>query len=138
MELPPEAVADLLAHDATEVRPATRLAVGVAQNEATATATWRGSAEPVALPGSGPLTLTTTGDVPSVAGQGDGDLTFTAGALSLDLALGAADPAATAPASLAVDCVLAEDAPGQGLLATVPVGTTTPGRAPRRPRPCPG
>ena len=127
VELPEAAVADLVARDAAEVRPATRLAVGVAQNEATATATWRGSAEPVALPASGPLTLTTTGDVPSVAGRSDGDLAFTAGALALDLALGAADPAATGPGSLTVDCVLAEGAPDEGLLATVPVGSQTPG-----------
>ncbi|WP_217252198.1 DUF6801 domain-containing protein [Streptomyces sp. AC602_WCS936] len=140
VELPPEAVADLTARDATEVRAATRLDVGVAQNAATATATWRGSAEPVALPGSGPLTLVTTGDVPSVAGRSDGDLTFSAGALAIDLALGAAAPATTDPATtgpaaagpspgpgpLTVDCTLAEDAPERGLLATVPVGTDGP------------
>ncbi|MZD52298.1 hypothetical protein, partial [Streptomyces sp. SID5606] len=123
---------------AGEVRAATRLEVAVAQGTAGAKATWRGGAEPVALPESGPLTLVSKGDVPSVAGRGDGDLTFTAGALSIDLALDAAnppaaDPAATATAahadaagprsgSLTVDCTLAEDAPGQGLLATVPVG----------------
>ncbi|WP_217165188.1 DUF6801 domain-containing protein [Streptomyces sp. AC512_CC834] len=129
VELPEEAVADLTALDATGIRAATRLTVGVAQNAATATATWRGSAEPVALPESGPLTLVAKGDVPSVAGRGDGDLTFSAGALAVDLALEAADPAvsdpgaATAPGSLTVDCTLAEDAPDQGLLATVPVGT---------------
>ncbi|MGC0377499.1 DUF6801 domain-containing protein [Streptomyces sp. SAI-229] len=127
VELPAEAVADLTARGAAEVRPATRLAVGVAQSEAKATATWRGSAEPVPLPASGPLTLTTTGDVPSVAGRGDGDLTFTAGGLAIDLTPGPADPAAAAPGSLTVDCSLAEDAPDQGLLATVPVGTGAPG-----------
>lgn len=128
VELPAEAVADLTARDAAEVRAATSLAVGVAQNTATAAVTWRGSAEPVALPGSGPLTLVTRGDVPSVAGRSDGDLTFSAGALAIDLALGAADPATADPGSLTVDCTLAEDAPGQGLLATVPVGTD--GQAP--------
>ncbi|MFC8391831.1 MULTISPECIES: DUF6801 domain-containing protein [unclassified Streptomyces] len=130
VELPAEAVADLTAREAAEVRAATRLAVGVAQNAATATATWRGSAEPVTLPASGPLTLTTKGDVPSVAGRSDGDLTFTAGDLAIDLALGTTDPADTAaadPGSLTVDCSLAEDAPDQGLLATVPVGTGGPG-----------
>jgi hypothetical protein len=126
VELPAQAVADLTARGAAEVRAATRLAVGVAQNAATATATWRGGSEPVALPGSGPLTLTATGDVPSVAGRGDGDLTFSAGALALDLELGAADPATAAPGSLTVDCALAEDAPEHGLLATVPVGAGGP------------
>ncbi|MFF0682556.1 DUF6801 domain-containing protein [Streptomyces tendae] len=123
VELPAEAVADLTARDAAEVRAATRLTVNVAQNTATATATWRGGSEPLALPGSGPLTLVARGDVPSVAGRSDGDLTFSAGALAIDLALGAADPATADPGSLTVDCALAEDAPGRGLLATVPVGT---------------
>ncbi|MEV4045027.1 DUF6801 domain-containing protein [Streptomyces sp. NPDC049744] len=126
VELPAEAVADLTARDAAEVRAATRLAVGVAQNAATATATWRAGSETVALPASGPLTLVARGDVPSVAGRGDGDLTFSAGALAIDLELGAADPASADPGSLTVDCALAEDAPGQGLLATVPVGTGEP------------
>ncbi|MEU4143798.1 DUF6801 domain-containing protein [Streptomyces parvulus] len=143
VRLPEDAVADLTARGADEVRAATRLEVGVAQGTATAKATWRGGAEPAALPESGPLTLVSKGEVPSVAGRGDGDLTFTAGGLSIDLALDAAGPAATDPAatgpavtgsaaatgaagpdpgSLTVDCTLAEDAPGQGLLATVPVG----------------
>ncbi|WP_122620282.1 DUF6801 domain-containing protein [Streptomyces sp. Tu 4128] len=162
VELPAEAVADLTGRGAAQVRAATRLEVGVAQNEATATATWRGGAEPVALPGSGPLTLVSKGDVPSVAGRGDGDLTFTAGALAVDLALDAAagaastDPAATDPAAprtaatgpdsgpdsgsgsdaLTVGCALAEDAPGQGLLATVRVGadgSPSPGGSPSGP-----
>ncbi|WP_031044773.1 DUF6801 domain-containing protein [Streptomyces sp. NRRL F-5650] len=142
VRLPAEAVADLAARDAAEVRAATRLDVGVAQNAATATAVWRGTAEPAALPETGPLTLVATGDVPSVAGQGGGDLTFSAGALSIDLALGAAegtadDTAAADPGSLTVDCTLAEDAPERGLLATVPVGTGTPGAsgAPSSPEP---
>ncbi|MFG3072731.1 DUF6801 domain-containing protein [Streptomyces sp. NPDC048225] len=152
VELPAEAVADLTGTGATEVRAATRLDVGVAQNAASATATWRGSAEPLALPASGPLALVTGGDVPSVAGQGDGDLTFSAGALAIDLALDApdtaadrsategagetgetgatgptGDPATEGPGALTVDCALAEDAPGRGLLATVPVGAGGPG-----------
>ncbi|MET8900503.1 DUF6801 domain-containing protein [Streptomyces sp. NPDC004538] len=151
VELPAEAVADLTGRGAAQVRAATRLEVGVAQNEATAKATWRGGAEPVALPGSGPLTLVSKGDVPSVAGRGDGDLTFTAGTLAVDLALDAAagtgstDPAASRPAatgpdsdsdSLTVGCALAEDAPGQGLLATVRVGadgSPSPGGSPSGP-----
>jgi hypothetical protein len=132
VRFPAEAVTDLTARGAAEVRAATRLDVGVAQNAATATATWRGSAESVTLPATGPLTLVSKGDVPSVAGRGDGDLTFTAGALAVDLALGAADQAATdrtttGPGSLTVGCTLAGQAPGQGLLATVPVGADGPG-----------
>ncbi|MEU9349706.1 DUF6801 domain-containing protein [Streptomyces griseoloalbus] len=144
VELPAEAVADLTAPEAATVRAATRLTVGVAQNEAAAEATWRGTAEPVPLPGSGPLTLTTTGDAPSVTGQGDGDLTFSAGNLAVDLALGTADGTATGPGALTLDCSLAGDAPENGLLATVPVGADTsepsgspsaPGSSPATPGP---
>ncbi|MFD7699860.1 DUF6801 domain-containing protein [Streptomyces caelestis] len=127
VELPAEAVADLTALKATTARAATRLTVGVAQDEAAAEATWHGAAEPVALPGSGPLTLTATGDVPSVTGRSDGDLTFSAGNLAVDLELGAADGTAADPGTLTLDCSLAEDAPEEGLLATVRVGTDTAG-----------
>ncbi|MFE9925056.1 DUF6801 domain-containing protein [Streptomyces sp. NPDC005774] len=152
VELPAEAVADLTASEAATVRAATRLAVGVTQNEAAAEATWRGTAEPVTLPGSdsdsgsgsgsgsGSLTLTTTGDVPSVTGRGDGDLTFRTGALAVDLALDAASGTATEPGSLTVDCSLAGDAPGKGLLTTVPVGpeTADPDGTPTPSDPSPG
>ncbi len=126
VELPAEAVADLTALKAATVQPATRLTVDVTQNEAAAEATWRGTAEPVALPESGPLTLTTTGDVPSVTGQGDGDLTFSAGNLAVDMALATADGAAAEPGSVTVDCSPAEDTPDKGLLATVPIGSAMP------------
>jgi hypothetical protein len=126
VELPAEAVADLTAPEAATVRAATRLTVGVTQNEAAAEAIWRGTAEPVPLPGSGPLTLTTTGDVPSVTGRGDGDLTFSAGNLAVDLALGTADGTAAGPGTPALDCSPAGDAPEDGLLVSVPVGTDTP------------
>ncbi|MFI2504847.1 DUF6801 domain-containing protein [Streptomyces sp. NPDC018972] len=147
VELPAEAVADLTALEAATARAATRLTVGVTQDEAAAEATWRGTAEPVPVPGSGPLTLTTTGDVPSVTGQGDGDLTFTAGNLAVDLELGTADGTATDPGALTLDCSPAGDAPGNGPLATVPVGTDTtgpsgspsaPGSSPGTPDPSPG
>ncbi|MDT0611808.1 DUF6801 domain-containing protein [Streptomyces lancefieldiae] len=136
VELPQTAVADLTARGAAGVRAATRLDVGVAQNEATARATWRGSTQPVALPASGPLTLTATGDVPSVTGQGAGELTFSAGDLALDLTPTTADGGATDPAALTVDCTLAADAPDGGRLAAVPVGpdavpgTDAPGASP--------
>ncbi|MEF9903616.1 DUF6801 domain-containing protein [Streptomyces sp. P9-A2] len=125
VELPAEAVTDLTALEATTARAATRLTVGVAQNEATAEATWRGTAEPVTLPVSGPLTLTATGDVPSVTGQSEGELTFSAGNLAVDLSLGTADEDTTGPGTLTVDCSPAEGAPAKGPLATVPVGTDT-------------
>ncbi|MER7052455.1 MULTISPECIES: DUF6801 domain-containing protein [unclassified Streptomyces] len=123
VELPEPAVADLAALGAADVRAATRLAVGLTQGEATAEATWRGDAEPAALPATGPLTLTATGNVPSVTGQGSGELTVTAAGFALDLSLTTADGGATDPAAVTVDCALAEDAPDGGRLATVRVGT---------------
>ncbi|WP_217143661.1 DUF6801 domain-containing protein [Streptomyces sp. AC627_RSS907] len=122
LELPEPAVADLTARGAAGVRAATRLGVAVAQNDAAAQATWRGSAPPVALPPSGPLTLTATGDVPSVTGRSAGELTLSARDLAVDLSLTTADGSATDPATLTVECALAEDAPDGGLLAAVPVG----------------
>ncbi|MFD0395482.1 DUF6801 domain-containing protein [Streptomyces nogalater] len=74
-----------------------------------------------ALPASGPLTLTATGEVPSVTARVGGALTFSARALDLDLALDTPDGTAADPAALTVGCSLAEDAPEQGLLATVAI-----------------
>ncbi|MFF7095639.1 DUF6801 domain-containing protein [Streptomyces rubradiris] len=122
VELPAEAVADLARGRAAGVRAVTRLGVGIAQGEAAAEATWRGTARPAALPASGPLTLTATGEVPSVTARVDGDLAFSARALDLDLALDTPDGTAADPAALTIGCSLAEDAPERGLLATVPIG----------------
>ncbi|GGZ46581.1 hypothetical protein GCM10010371_02190 [Streptomyces subrutilus] len=125
VELPAAAVADLTALKATTVVPETRLALDVAQHEAKAQALWRGTARPVPLPAEGTLTLTTTGDAPAVTAAADGDLTLTATGLAVDLALGTADGAPTAPPSLSLACTLAKDADGHGLLATVPIGPAT-------------
>ncbi|MFF9332610.1 DUF6801 domain-containing protein [Streptomyces albogriseolus] len=140
VELPAEAVADLPLGDASEVRARTALAVDVAQDSATATATWRGDSGPVALPESGPLTLTTAGDVPSVTGGSDGALTFTAGGLAIDLTPGPEDDAGNGAGtgSPAVDCALAEDAPDKGLLATVPTVPDAPGASGPPSAPAPG
>ncbi|MFF1486763.1 DUF6801 domain-containing protein [Streptomyces sp. NPDC058319] len=125
VELPAAAVAELGAPESAEVRAATRLSVGVTQNTASAQATWRGTAEPAAVPGSGPLTLTATGDVPSMTAQSAGDLTLTAQGLDIDLAVSPADATATAPPPVTLRCTLGEDAPDKGLLATVPVDGPT-------------
>ncbi|MGW8063965.1 DUF6801 domain-containing protein [Streptomyces ziwulingensis] len=123
VELPEPAVADLAALGAADVRAATRLGVGVTQGEATADATWRGDTESTALPAGGPLTLTATGEVPSVTGRSAGELTLRADGFALDLTLGTADGGATDPAAVTVDCTLGEGAPDGGRLATVQVGT---------------
>lgn len=125
VELPAAAVADLTALHAATVRAETRLAVGVAQNERRAEATWSGTAEPVAVPAEGPLTLATSGDVPSLTTDGAGDLALTAGGLALDLVPSTADGAGTTPASLSVTCVPGPDAEGRTELARIPVGAPT-------------
>ncbi|MER5870219.1 DUF6801 domain-containing protein [Streptomyces sp. NPDC002044] len=132
VELPAAAVADLTALKAATVLPETRLALQVAQRGASAQALWRGTAgaPPVAVPATGPLTLTTTGDAPAVTAAADGDLTFTAADLGIDLALGTADGAPATPASLSLTCTLVKDAEGHGLLATVPVAPATSTPAP--------
>ncbi|MFF7854038.1 DUF6801 domain-containing protein [Streptomyces sp. NPDC007904] len=140
VDLPAEAVADLTALEAATARAATRLTVGVTQDEAAAEAVWRGTAEPAALPESGPLTLTLTGAVPSVTGRGDGDLVFSAGDLAVDLALGTAGGDTADPGALTVDCSLADDAADGGRLAVVPVGrrAAEPGGPPSSPGPSGG
>lgn len=124
VELPAAAVADLAVLKAATVLPETRLALDVAQRGAATRALWRGTgaAPPVAVPAEGPLTLTTSGDVPVVTPATDGDLTFTAVDLGIDLGIGTADGSPATPPSLSLSCTLAKDAGGHGLLATVPVG----------------
>ncbi|MEW2295357.1 DUF6801 domain-containing protein [Streptomyces sp. NPDC006743] len=130
VELPAAAVAALDLPKGGAVNAATRLAVAVAQNKATAAATWRGTAQPVTVRESGPLTLTATGDVPSVTAQRTGDLTLSAGDLAVDLAVTASGSSA-APSTdttagntpATVRCTLDKNAPGHGLLATVAVGS---------------
>ncbi|MGW4780809.1 DUF6801 domain-containing protein [Streptomyces filamentosus] len=133
VELPATALADLTALKAATVRPETRLAVGVAQGEQRAEATWSGTGQPVAVPAEGPLVLTTTGDVPSLTTDTAGELTLTAGGFTVDLALSTADGAATDPASLSVACVPGQDAEGRTVLARVPVGAEATPTAPATP-----
>ncbi|MDX2296838.1 MULTISPECIES: DUF6801 domain-containing protein [Streptomyces] len=135
VELPPEAVADLTALGAATVRAETRLTVGVAQHERRAEVVWSGTAEPVAVPSEGPLTLATSGEVPTLTTDSAGELALAAGGLALDLAPSTADGAATTPTSLSVVCVPGPDAEGRTELARVPVGTGEPGTPPATPAP---
>ncbi|MEV7569476.1 DUF6801 domain-containing protein [Streptomyces tanashiensis] len=125
VELPAAAVADLTALKASTVRAETLLTVGAGQNGQRTEASWRGTAQPLGVPAEGPLTLTTSGDVPTLTTDAAGDLTLTAGDLAVDLAPSTADGAPTTPASVAVSCVPGQDAGDRTLLATVPVGSGT-------------
>ncbi|MFE5592567.1 DUF6801 domain-containing protein, partial [Streptomyces sp. NPDC056549] len=135
VELPAAAVADLTALKAATVRAESLLTVGAAQNGQRTEASWRGTAQPLDVPAEGPLTLTTSGDVPSLTTDTAGDLTLTAEGLTVDLAPSTADGAPTTPASLSVTCVPGQDEEGRTPLATVPVGTRTPSPEPSGPPP---
>ncbi|MFJ6866786.1 DUF6801 domain-containing protein [Streptomyces termitum] len=137
VEFPGAAVAELTALKAATVRAESRLAVGVAQGEQRAEATWSGTAQPVAVPAEGPLTLTTTGDVSSLTTGTEGELSLTAGAFGVDLALSTAEGAATVPASLSVACAPAPDAEGRTVFARVPVGAGAPTGGPGTAAPSP-
>ncbi|MEV8585424.1 DUF6801 domain-containing protein [Streptomyces sp. NPDC051180] len=132
LELPAAVAAELTALEAATVRAETTLTVGVGQNGARTDVTWRGTARPAAVPAEGPLTLTSTGDVPALTTGTAGDLTLDAGALAVGLAPSKADGTPTGPASLSVSCVPGPDAEGRTLLAGIPVttgstGTPSPG-----------
>ncbi|GGS75276.1 hypothetical protein GCM10010222_15440 [Streptomyces tanashiensis] len=133
VELPAAAVADLTALKASTVRAETLLTVGAGQNGQRTEASWRGTAQPLGVPAEGPLTLTTSGDVPTLTTDAAGDLTLTAEGLAVDLAPSTADGAPTTPASLSVSCVPGQNAGDRTLLATVPVGSGTPSPEPSGP-----
>ncbi|WP_436739375.1 DUF6801 domain-containing protein [Streptomyces sp. BBFR102] len=131
VELPEAAVAELDAAPGAEVRGSTELAIALFQGEAEAQASWRGTAEPVAVPAEGPLVLESAGDVPSVTPGSAGELSLRAGTLELALetrnASGPDGPPQQPGEPVSVSCALAGGAPGGGLLATVPV---SPAKAP--------
>ncbi|MER5967703.1 DUF6801 domain-containing protein [Streptomyces sp. NPDC002057] len=122
VELPAAAVADLVALKAATVRAESLLTVGAAQNGQRTEAGWRGTAQPQAVPAEGPLTLTTTGDVPALTTDAAGELTLTAEGFTVDLAPSTADSTATTPPSVSVTCVPGKETAGGRVLATVPVG----------------
>ncbi|MFB8414487.1 DUF6801 domain-containing protein [Streptomyces albidoflavus] len=125
VELPEAAVAELGAAPGAEVRASTELAVALSQGEARAEASWRGTAQPATVPAEGPLVLESTGDVPSVTPGSAGELRLHADGLELamEAQAGSATPdsAQDSPAPLSASCTLGEEAPKDGLLATIPV-----------------
>ncbi|MFD3532780.1 DUF6801 domain-containing protein [Streptomyces sp. NPDC058664] len=135
VELPAPAAADLTSLGAATVRAETLLTVGADQNGQRTDVTWRGTAQPLAVPAEGPLTLTTTGDVPLLTTDSAGDLTLTAGGLGVDLALSAADGTATTPPSVSVTCAPVEEPEGGRVLATVPIGAVATGEPSTPPTP---
>lgn len=125
VELPEAAVAELGTTPGAEVRASTELAVALSQGKARAETSWRGTAEPVAVPAEGPLVLESAGDVSSVTPGSAGELRLRSGDLELAMETKAdsatPDPAQEPPAPISASCTLGEDAPKDGLLATIPV-----------------
>ncbi|WP_433572943.1 DUF6801 domain-containing protein [Streptomyces sp. CA-251247] len=116
---------------AAEVTGASRLTVAVAQDEHTAEAVWAGTAaQPVPVPDSGEIALSTSGLVPTVTAGDTGGLTFTAGRLTVDLTPRRADGTPTEPAVVPLTCT--PDKIGETLLATVEI---TGGDSPSAPPP---
>ncbi|WUW20303.1 hypothetical protein OG521_05670 [Streptomyces sp. NBC_01463] len=124
-----EALADLSDGGAAGYTVETELSVNVAQGDRSAVATWAGTVEdPVAVPESGDLTFSSTGDVPTVTAGASGDLTFTAAKLTARLTPPKPDSASVEPLAVQLTCV---PAPDQDLtLASVPVGGEPQGPSP--------
>ncbi|WP_236055748.1 MULTISPECIES: DUF6801 domain-containing protein [Streptomyces] len=121
LTLPEEASAGLAAAGAATVTAEAKLSVDVVQGDQHARTEWIGTtAEPVPVPGSGDLTLSTAGGVPFVKPAAPGDLVFGAGALSVELALTKADGTPADSPALTLGCAL--DTGQEATLATVPVG----------------
>ncbi|WP_445407863.1 DUF6801 domain-containing protein [Streptomyces albidoflavus] len=139
VELPEAAVAELDAAPGAEVRASTELAVALSQGEARAEASWRGTAQPATVPAGGPLVLESTGDVPSVTPGSAGELQLRAGGLKLAMEAQAGSatsgPDQETPAPVSASCTLGEDAPEDGLLATIPVTGGDAGASPQNPSP---
>ncbi|HEY9330785.1 MAG TPA: DUF6801 domain-containing protein [Streptomyces sp.] len=116
-----DAAADLADAGAAGYEVETQLNVDVAQGDRSAVTTWVGTAENhVALPESGELTFSTTGDVPTVTAGASGDLTFTAAKLTARITPANADSASVVPAAVQLTCAPAPDQ--DRTLAAVPVG----------------
>lgn len=137
LTLPEGAVPDLPDAGAGGLDVTTELTVDVAQGEQSAVTLWAGSTgKPVTVPASGGLTLTTSGEVPTVTAGASGALTFAAAKLTARIAPPASQPVspsepdsepdsepadgAAAPGTVELTCTLKE---GQDpALASVRIG----------------
>lgn len=121
LTLPEDASAGLAGAGAATVSAKTHLSVDVAQGGRHARTEWIGTAaEPVPVPESGDLTLSTAGSVPYVKPGVPGDLSFKASVLSVELAVRKADGTLAEPPSVSVKCAV--DADQETTLVTVDAG----------------
>jgi hypothetical protein len=137
--LPRAALADLAKLDATSVKASARLSVSVVRRGASARVAWSGLAAPsTTIPESGDLPLPASGAVPPAEVKAIGVVAFLAGPLTLVLTPHKADGGATSPATIPLNCTLAQEV----VLATVPVpgpnGSATPSHGSGKTRAAPG
>ncbi|HEX2132237.1 MAG TPA: DUF6801 domain-containing protein [Actinophytocola sp.] len=118
--LPPPALADLTAAGATQVTAVVRLATTVTRPSGEEPGSWSGAhVTPAPLPAEGDLVLDAPAQVKRVLPEAAGEITYTAGALSVELTGYRADGTATEPPVVGVDCTA--DPEQDTTLATVPV-----------------
>ncbi|MFJ4965242.1 DUF6801 domain-containing protein [Streptomyces sp. NPDC088729] len=103
--LPPSALTQFTALEAATLSAVAELTVRNTIGEQSADASWqRLTAPETALPAEGPVVLTATGEVPTVAFGASGRATIAPAALALTLSPRKADGEPTTPAELAVTC----------------------------------
>ncbi|MFC5804627.1 DUF6801 domain-containing protein [Streptomyces formicae] len=123
VEMPAGSVTPLLGDDARAVTASTSLTIALAQSRHRAEAVWTGTGQaPAPVPDAGPLTVTTSGEVPSVTAGSPGDLTFSAAGLSLRLTPLTGEDGQQADSPVTLNCTPEEPSPE---LATVTVEETT-------------
>lgn len=119
--LPEGALAGPADSAAATVSAETRLSVDVSQGGQQARAEWLGTTVvPSPVPGTGELTLSTSGNVPYVKPGTSGGLTLDAAALDVVLDLKKADGTPAEPPSVSLNCAL--DGDQKTVLAAVDVG----------------
>ncbi|WP_406090016.1 DUF6801 domain-containing protein [Streptomyces sp. NBC_01013] len=127
--LPETALKDLAAAGAATLGVETRLTTQVAQKEHRAQTEWIGNTDgAVRVPGTGDLTLTTSGSVPFVRPMASGDLAFTAAGLSGVLTPRKADGTSLEPPTAALACT--PDVEQETTLGTVRIAGEEPAATP--------
>ncbi|MCT2586078.1 DUF6801 domain-containing protein [Actinophytocola gossypii] len=137
--LPPTALADLTAAGAAAVTAVVRLDTTVTRPGGEVPGAWAGAhLTPAPLPAEGDLVLSAPAEVERIMPAAEGEVTYTAGALSVEFTGYRADGTATEPPVIGVDCTA--DPSQDTVLATVPVSAApsdTPGSSSAAPPPVP-
>ncbi|MCM2410444.1 DUF6801 domain-containing protein [Streptomyces sp. RKAG290] len=119
--LPKEILAATPGSGVATVTAETRLVVDVSQDDQHARTEWIGrTTDSVPVSEEDGLSLSTSGSVPYVKPGGSGDLTFAAGALSVEVSLKTAKGTPAEPRSVSLNCLL--DADQETNLAKLDIG----------------